>query len=118
MSEGWFDRLREAIEASDKSMPEISLAAGRGRNYVQQMLKNRKQPGIENLLRILDALGSADAIYVLTGIQLTQETLDFVRVFEKIPDSQIDHALAVLRAMSQEPQDAVTPRFGGADQES
>lgn len=104
MSDEWFDRLREAIEASDKSMPEISIAAGRGRNYVQQMLKDRKQPGIENLLKILDALGSADAIYVLTGIRLTQETLDFVRMFEQIPDSHIDHALAVLRAMALDDQ--------------
>lgn len=42
----WRRRLVEAIKASDKSMRSISLGAGLGPNYIQQLLKDGKEPTI------------------------------------------------------------------------
>ncbi|WP_198167892.1 helix-turn-helix transcriptional regulator [Ketogulonicigenium robustum] len=57
MENTWFNRLEEAIRSDDRSMREISLAAGKGPNYVQQLLKNKKHPGAGNLTKLIEILG-------------------------------------------------------------
>jgi transcriptional regulator with XRE-family HTH domain len=52
----WRTRLEAAIEASDMSKREISIAAGLGENYVQQMLRDGKEPSVSSLIAIATAL--------------------------------------------------------------
>lgn len=80
MENGWFDRLKEAIESDPRGMRSISLAAGCGPNYVQQMLKDRKEPGSDRLARLLDTLDTSTAVYVLTGVRLDSDDLAFLKV--------------------------------------
>lgn len=79
MNKDWFPRLLAVIEQDPRSKRQLSKDAGLGDNFVQQMIKNRKQPGAENLQAILDALGYAKMIYVLTGIEVRDEDGDAIR---------------------------------------
>ncbi len=63
----WRDRLRQAIKASGKSMREVSLAAGAAAGYVHGMLEADKDPTIDKLLAVCDAV-PVSAIFVLYGV--------------------------------------------------
>lgn len=73
MQKTWLDRFREALEADQRSMREVSLKAGLGPNFVQQMLTNGKEPGIEKMIRLLNALGTGATLYVISGIEFSRE---------------------------------------------
>ncbi len=79
MDKNWFPRLIEVIDADPRSKRQLSKDAGLGENFVQQMIKNGKQPGAENLQSLLDALGYAQMIYILTGIQIGPEDEEAVK---------------------------------------
>lgn len=78
MDDKWFDRFLELIEADGRGMKAISLAAKCGENYVQQMVKNGKRPTVDKFMAILDVLGSASAVYVLTGFKLSQADMTII----------------------------------------
>ena len=80
MDDNWYPRLVAAIEADGRSKREISIAAGFGPNFVQQMIKEGKQPGAAKLQNLLKALGPPQMFYILTGIQVTREDEEFLKV--------------------------------------
>lgn len=41
MHDGWFERLVAVIKADERDMKALSLEAGFGQNYVQQMVKEK-----------------------------------------------------------------------------
>jgi transcriptional regulator with XRE-family HTH domain len=62
--DNWFGELRAAIDADGRALREISVAAGLGPNYVQQMLKKEQPPKLatlDKLLEVLDA-GAAERV--------------------------------------------------------
>lgn len=69
--DGWFERLKRAIEDDGRPAKEISLAAGLGQNYVQQMLKKEQPPKIETLEKLLTALGPKAEAFVRDAIKST-----------------------------------------------
>lgn len=85
MDTNWFPRLVEVIEADPRSKRQLSKDADLGDNFVQQMIKNKKQPGAENLQAILGVLGYSKMIYVLTGIQMTEADEDAVKAILGLP---------------------------------
>lgn len=71
MSDDWRDRLREVIKEDGRSLRAISAAAeGVGENYLQQMLKDEKDPTFPRLARVLSVLGPDATVYVTSGIRL------------------------------------------------
>lgn len=80
MEETWFDRLAVAVGRDKRSMRKISMDANCGPNYLQQMMKDRKEPGVEHFLRIVNTLGTASALYVMTGADFTQDDEEFLRL--------------------------------------
>ena len=80
MNDEWMNRLEAAVARDGRSKREISVAAGRGVNYLQQAMKDGKEMSASNLVSILDVLGSATALYVLTGLDLTREDEEFLRL--------------------------------------
>lgn len=80
MENEWRDRLSEMIKADGRSLRAISLAAGFGENYVQQMLKDKKQPTFPKLAQVLSVLGSGATLYVTTGLKITPEAEQFLRL--------------------------------------
>ena len=80
MSETWFDRLEKAVKRDGRALRVISKEARCGENFLQQLLKDRKEPGVERFMAILNVLGTASTIYVLTGREFTEDDEAFIRV--------------------------------------
>jgi transcriptional regulator with XRE-family HTH domain len=54
----WRERLAAEIQASGKSMREISMAAKLGEGYVHSIMRTDREPSVGNLLRIAEVLGA------------------------------------------------------------
>lgn len=85
MDKNWFPRLVTAIDADPRSKRKLSLDAGLGPNFVQQMITNGKQPGADKLQALLDVLGYSQMIYILTGIEMTEEDEEAVKAILSLP---------------------------------
>lgn len=101
MDDLWFDRLLDAVRRDGRDMKAISLSAGLGENYVQQMVKDRKKPKINTLVRLLKALGRADTLYIITGTQFSEADRQLLEVASALDDDgkqALIGAFAVLAA--------------------
>lgn len=99
MTKNWFIRLREAIEADPRKMRQISREAGFGVNYVQQMLRDEKEPGTDHLARLLEVLGQRSALYVLMGVQVSEDDEEFLRIASSLPRDLKADALRFFRTL-------------------
>lgn len=86
MDDKWFDRLLEAVERDERDMKKLSLDAKLGENYVQQMVRNRKTPKIDSLVKLLSALGRADTLYIITGTEFSAEDRRLLEVAAALDD--------------------------------
>lgn len=84
MDDAWFERLIEVIEEDHRSYREISLEAKLGENYVQQLIKNRKVPGTDKLLKMLSVIGFEKIYYVITGVRVPEGSDRFLRLAAKL----------------------------------
>lgn len=73
MEDAWRTRLKEVIEADPRSLRAISRESGNGENYVQQMLKDEKDPSFPRLAKVLHVLGTRATLYVINGSVLDEE---------------------------------------------
>lgn len=109
MEKDWLNRLIAAIENDGRSMRAISIAAGCGPNFVQQMVRTGREPGADHLTRILDTLGRDAALYVMSGIKITEDDLDFLRAMQGLSAESRADALRFFRGLkagedAQEPE--------------
>lgn len=74
MENGWRERLKEAIADTGKSLRSLSQATGFGENYVQQMLKDEKDPSFPRLAKLLSILGAPATLYVISGTKSDTES--------------------------------------------
>lgn len=100
MTEGWFDRLEEAIRSDGRSLKRLSEDAHFGTNFVQQMLKDKKDPGIRKLEQLFAVMRPGTDIYVFTGAKMTEQDLEFLRAISLLDDDARRDALAVLRRLA------------------
>lgn len=65
MEDALRQRLREALEASKKTMKAVSLEAGYGETFMRDILERDRDPGITKLTKIADILGItvSDIVY-------------------------------------------------------
>lgn len=96
MKSGWFDRLIEAVAADARSARELSRAMGVGDNFVQQMVKNRKEPSVSKIDALLDILGPAATAYVRTGMRVGDDEEEFVRAVLAVPPHLRKHVRQLL----------------------
>ena len=99
MDDAWFDRLERAIKADGRSLRAISAAAHLSPNFCQQLLKDRKEPGITKLMAILDALGTASTLYVLTGREIMEADEEFFRLVLSLSPALRADALTFFRSL-------------------
>jgi lambda repressor-like predicted transcriptional regulator len=99
MSKDWRARLIEMIEKDGRSLRAISAAApGVGENYLQQMLKNEKEPTFPRLASVLSVLGPDAAVYVTTGIRLgTQDQLRATLAANGMPPNELETVLSIIQ---------------------
>lgn len=88
MSKTWRERLKAAVEADSRSARRISLEAGLGPNFLQQLFKDGKEPGFDKLSAVLGILGSSATLYVAAGIRLTPQAETFLRLALSLDDAQ------------------------------
>lgn len=65
----WRQRLSEALEASGKSKRAVSLASGNGPGYVHSILKEGKEPTVENLLDVCAAI-PVSPVHIIFGLEI------------------------------------------------
>lgn len=81
-SDGWKERLFLAVKQDGRSERAISLAAGLGENYLNQVRLYNKEPGIEHLLRLGAELRVSLAYLILGREDISpeeEELLEFLR---------------------------------------
>lgn len=83
----WRERLLKALEESGKSKRAVSLSSGNGPGYLHSILKDGKDPTIENLLSICDALG-VSPIYVLYGFDVGREETELLVALKDNPSKR------------------------------
>lgn len=83
-NEQWRARLAEAFAKSNKSKRSISLASGNGPGYLHSILSEGKDPTINNLISICEAM-DVDPIFVLHGIEATPEQVRVLRLIQEHP---------------------------------
>lgn len=95
----WFTRLSKAIRDDGRDMKAISKAAKCGQNYVQQMLKDGKEPGIDRFIRILATLGRPASLHIILGAELTAQDEELIRLISGLSDKQKQTALEFFRSL-------------------
>ncbi|MEH3111531.1 MAG: helix-turn-helix transcriptional regulator [Agrobacterium cavarae] len=91
----WRARLRDAMERRGMSAREVSLAAGKGQGYLHSILKEGKDPTVDNLVAVCKVLDVtlAEIIY---GIEMSPETAEILSLLEGSPEAR-DGVLKILR---------------------
>ena len=94
--EDWRQRLTAAIKDKGTSMRALSLAAGLGPGYVHGLLKEGKDPTVDNLLKLCDQLGVSIA-YILKNVSVNAETEEILGLLQSASPEARSGILALLR---------------------
>ncbi|ANB35172.1 hypothetical protein NHU_01645 [Rhodovulum sulfidophilum] len=81
----WRERLRVAIQDAGKSMRAVSLASGNGPGYVHSILSDGKEPTMDNLAAVCDAI-PVSLIYILYGLDVSDEDFEILRALREYPE--------------------------------
>lgn len=97
MKETWRTRLKTALRAARLSQRAVSLAADMGPGYVHSILKEGKDPTIENLLRVCEVAKISPA-YVILDYELTPDLDELLRLWAAAPVEARQGILQILAA--------------------
>lgn len=84
---GWRGRLKQKIEDSGKSLRQVSLDAGRAAGYVHGILYAGKDPTIDNIMAVCDAV-PVSPLFVLYGLDASPRDLEILRALHENPDAR------------------------------
>lgn len=101
--ETWRDRLTAAIKDSGKSMRAISRATGRGPGYVHSILKDGKDPTIDNLIEVCGQVG-VSLSYLIYGFDVSDENEKILHLLQSASDQRRRGILQILEDEPQPPQ--------------
>lgn len=91
----WRGRLREKISGSGQSMRSISLRAGFAPGYVHSILVDEKEPSVESLTKVSQAIG-VSPVYIICGMDISERELELVRRLRQQEGAE-ELLLAILR---------------------
>lgn len=117
MEDEWRVRLNEVVRDDGRSLRALSLAAGFGENYVQQMLKDKKDPSFTKLAKVLAVLGPTATFYVTSGLRPDPERqLRSMLLAFGVDGDELDQVMRVIRTYvsadaksEQSPDEVQTP---------
>jgi len=92
----WRERLEDAIKSKGRSKRDVSIASGKGPGYVHSILKEGKDPTIDNLIAICGAL-NVSVYQILFGVEISPETEEILSLVEANPGAR-SGILQILRA--------------------
>ena len=96
MDSDWKDRLLKALKRKRVSQRRASLGAGLGPGYVNSILKEGKDPTVENLMAVCRA-ADISLTYVLFGFDMTAETENLMALLESAPPEKRTSLLTLLK---------------------
>ncbi|KQZ96818.1 hypothetical protein ASD74_06060 [Rhizobium sp. Root564] len=91
----WRARLRDAMDRRGMSAREVSLAAGKGQGYVHSILKEGKDPTVDNLVAVCKVL-DVTLSQIIYGIEMSPETAEILSLLEGSPETR-EGLLKILR---------------------
>lgn len=91
----WRARLRDAMDRRGMSAREVSLAAGKGQGYVHSILKEGKDPTVDNLVAVCKVL-DVTLSEIIYGIEMSPETAEILSLLEGSPETR-EGLLKILR---------------------
>jgi len=77
----WRQRLEAAVLKDDRSLRDISLAAGLSHGYLHGILRDEKEPTLDRFTKICQELG-VSLSYALMGIEITPEVEQIISRIE------------------------------------
>ena len=86
-SSDWRDRLATAITESGKSKRSISQASGNGPGYVHSILSEGKEPTINKLMAVCEAI-PVSVVFVLHGHDVTPEDEELLEHLRRHPSKR------------------------------
>lgn len=98
MDTDWPTRLGRAIKADGRSMRAISLESGLGANYLSEIFRDGKEPGVEKMMKICATL-NVSFTYVITGANLGPDDEDFFRILSELPPKERQTLVDLARAL-------------------
>lgn len=117
MKDGWIDRLWKVLDADQRSLRAISIAANLGVNYLSQTRLRGTHPVTDKLASILDVLGPEAALYVMTGLEVSAEDQAFLRLLANYrPDQKraVRHLIEAALERQESAEVAPSPPATGA----
>lgn len=97
MMPGWRERLIAAVDADPRADRAISLAAGLGPNFVNELRNTSKEPGVKHVLKLAAELNVSLA-HLFYGDDTTAEDEEFLRLLRASSASEREHLLGLLRS--------------------
>jgi len=97
MMEGWRERLIAAVDADPRSDRAISLAAGLGPNFVNELRRQDKEPGVKKVLKLAREL-NVSLTHLFLGRAATPEDDEFFELLGAASEAERESLLALLRA--------------------
>lgn len=80
----WRARLEAAILDSGKSMRAICIEAGLGNSYLHGVLRSGKDPTIDRLMAVCEAI-PADPMHILLGLDASPGDMKILRALQTNP---------------------------------
>jgi transcriptional regulator with XRE-family HTH domain len=101
MAGTWKSRLEQAIKDDGRSMRALSLEAELGPNYLSEVFREGKEPGVEKMMKVCDVL-KVSFTHIVTGVDLDQDDEDFLRLLSDL-EAEDRSALVALARKLQKP---------------
>lgn len=117
MEDDWKSRLKERIDTSGYSLRTLSAKAGHGVNFVQQLLKDDKDPGFGKLAALLSELGPDATVYVTSGVVLgTDQQLEATLKARGITGNDLATVMGIINKFTPPPNVAKPKQTQSGDQ--
>jgi hypothetical protein len=97
MNAGWRERLLAAVDADGRSDRQISLAAGLGPSFVNELRNQAKDPQVHNVSHLADEL-HVSLTTLLTGLNITSEEEEILRLLRSTSHAQREALIVLLGA--------------------
>lgn len=97
MQMDWRARLSGKIEESGESYRSLSAKCGFGPNFVSEFMSGGKAPSADRVVKLADVL-KVSLSYIFTGVEMSREDEEFLRLVSAMPDEDKRHLRALLQA--------------------
>lgn len=96
-SSDWRTRLQQAVDESGMSLRAVSLMAGMRAGYLHEILKQDKEPSVDRLVSICDALGIT-LTWLIYGIERSPQDEEILTLYANLSPAKRLAFLAILTA--------------------